>query len=331
MLRVLGGGCAALLVVAIAFACYSWREVLNVCTSVLESAGILALPGTARVQVREVELHIDGLPHSLNNTRIVQLSDLHRHDRNGSLMELAVEASNALQPDLIVLTGDYIQYDPQPIIPLSAELSKLRATHGVYASLGNHDVAKRGAKSAVKDALAGVGIRVLENESVRPFAQQQELVLVGMGEWWERGAFQPERAFAGVGAGDTAVVLSHNPDTVIPLAGYPADVILCGHTHGGSVRLPFLGSLLPYLKWMADNLPEWIVKRIPYSRYSNVIQHAQFSEGTHSVQRRTPTQNATPAGPRQNHVHISRGVGSHPHGFRIFCDPEVSLITLRAS
>ena len=282
-----------------------------------EWSGIVAWPGTVRVTVVEEDIAIPGLPESANGLRLLHLSDIHRHEKNAALVEEAVKRINELQPDLVLLTGDFVQYEPDPIIPLARQLKRINCTGRVYASLGNHDTAKRGAKLVIARELGKQGISTLENASV---AIGEGVSLVGMGDLWD-GEFRPERAFQEVPPENVRIVMSHNPDTAEELAKYRADLILSGHTHGGSVRLPLIGSLYPWYKSFAMMLPPHIRRHMPHAHHLHVVQHTEWVEGTFAIPRTAQS--------GRNVLHVTRGLGSHPNGFRVFCDPEMSLLTLR--
>jgi len=98
------------------------------------------LSGSLRVEA--IPVAIAGLPPVLSGCRIVQLSDFHYDGRRLSeaMLSAAIAQTNAAQPDLVVLTGDYVTDDPSPIYPLSERLRRLRSRCGVIAVLGNHDL-----------------------------------------------------------------------------------------------------------------------------------------------------------------------------------------------
>src|SRR5262249_206860 len=109
---------------------------------------------------------IEKLPAAFQGFRIVQLSDIHHSPfLDEERINEAVRMANDLQPDLTVLTGDYISHSRDYIPGCARALGRLRAAHGVFAVLGNHDHWTDGAM--MREALARQGIRVLCNESAR--------------------------------------------------------------------------------------------------------------------------------------------------------------------
>jgi predicted MPP superfamily phosphohydrolase len=193
---------------------------------------------------------IAGLPAAFAGFQIVQLSDLHcsRQVTPGYLAE-AVALAQAQNPDLIVLTGDFIHRGYKYVDAVANCLAQLTAPAGVYAVLGNHDFSVRNALGfrrhrhlhrAVDRALTARGIHVLHNEAVRLARGVEELHLVGVEDLWSR-VCDLDQAFAALPAIGPRIVLAHNPRTVEHLNGRRCDLMLSGHTHGGQVNLPVLG------------------------------------------------------------------------------------------
>ncbi|MEO0970444.1 MAG: metallophosphoesterase, partial [Cyanobacteria bacterium J06639_18] len=97
---------------------------------------------TGKLSVEKLTVNIPGLPASLQGTRLVQMSDFHYDGLRLSeqLLATAIATCNRIQPDLIVLTGDYVTDDPAPINELVLRLKYLKSRLGIYAVLGNHDI-----------------------------------------------------------------------------------------------------------------------------------------------------------------------------------------------
>ena len=130
-------------------------------------------------------------------------------------------------------------------------LGRLKAPHGVYAVLGNHDFSVRNSLGfrryphlhrAVAESLRAQGIRVLKNEAVKLTRGDGALHLAGVDDLWSR-VCDLRRAFAGLSPSVPRVVLAHNPLTVEHLADERCDLMLSGHTHGGQINLPGLGRI----------------------------------------------------------------------------------------
>jgi uncharacterized protein len=176
----------------------------------------------------------------LNGVRIGQLSDIHvRTGVKPRRLEIAVEMLNALKPDLVVLTGDYVCMSPRPLPGLTAALKALKAP--AYATLGNHDHWSGARK--VRAALAAAGIDVLTNEHRVVKARGGTMHLVGVDDSVTKH-HDPEAAFSNVPEDATRIVLSHDPKSADFLHRWNPALILSGHTHGGQV---FFERFTPYM------------------------------------------------------------------------------------
>lgn len=100
---------------------------------------------------------------------------------------------------------------------------------------------------ALQRLLSETAFQLLDNETTQVHVGQGGLNLCGLGDLWA-GGFSPQRAFRGYNGDLPGIILSHNPDTIPALLGYPGDVILCGHTHGGQVNIPYIRERLMDLK-----------------------------------------------------------------------------------
>lgn len=243
-------------------------------------------------------------PSSAPPLRIAILTDLHAVEPWMPVprIERIVAAANALKPDLTVLLGDYVagmRRFRSGIVPISdwaPALGQLRAPLGVYAVLGNHDwwVDPDG----VRDGLSKAGIGVLENQAVKLGDGQRRFWLAGLGD---QLAVPTGRGYAGVddlpktlaAAGnddDPFVLLAHEPDIFVDVPER-ATLTLSGHTHGGQVRLPFIGRPI-----------------IP-SRYGERFAYGHIVEDG-------------------RHLIVSSGLGMTGLPVRFMVPPEIALVTL---
>jgi len=202
-------------------------------------------------QVTHRKFPVHGLSPGLHGLRIVQLTDIH----HGAWMSLAwvkqiVDATNALAPDIVALTGDYVYHGPQYVRPVSKALAYLRPKVGVVGVLGNHDWYDN--RGLTQWAFAREGIPLIDNSRlfVTPNRclvshAREGLCLAGVGDLWEDKCLYDE-ALGGVPGGMPRVLLSHNPDVAeqAPFleSGHRVDLMLSGHTHGGQIRLPGIGA-----------------------------------------------------------------------------------------
>jgi predicted MPP superfamily phosphohydrolase len=146
---------------------------------------------------------------------------------------------NALAPELVVLTGDYVCLSPKP---LGAHTEALRALkRPCFATLGNHDHWCDAGR--VQAALERAGVDVLRNEHRVLRLGAGTLHLVGVDDSVTRHD-DPQAAFDGVPEGATTVVLSHDPNSADGLLPFQPSLILSGHTHGGQV---FVKRLTPFM------------------------------------------------------------------------------------
>ena len=259
--------------------------------------GVLIEP--QQLRTRRYEVPIQDLPDSLNGLRLVHISDTHYGPYVSiQYLKKVYARANALEPDLVVLTGDYVHRTPRSIEPGIGAMGDLRARLGVVAVLGNHDHWE-GAEACLQ-AFGKTDIALVDNR--RLFLDRQGLseqsrsgesiCVAGLGDLWEEG-IDPERALEGVSPTMPRLLLSHNPDTAEMITPpRRMDLMLCGHTHGGQVRLPLIGAPI-----------------IP-------IDHADRYAGGLCK---------GPNGP----VLVSRGVGVAFLPVRLGVPPEIGLITLR--
>ncbi|MGH7499280.1 MAG: metallophosphoesterase [Gemmatimonadales bacterium] len=199
-------------------------------------------PSSLRVQ--EVQLPLNWpYPRPL---RIAVVSDLHVGSPFQDLPHLrkVVDRINGTNPDLVCLLGDFVTVDViggKAVAPdkIAVELGRLRAPAGVFGVLGNHDRSLNG--PLVYEALTARGVRVLEDTAVRIATPSGPVWIAGISDFWSaphnvRKALQP------VTDSTTPVIaMTHNPD-VFPEVPGRVLLTLAGHTHGGQVRLPFVGS-----------------------------------------------------------------------------------------
>jgi len=217
----------------------------------LKGAALLAAGGAAapalalgeEVRAEPREFRVAGLDPAHDGLRVAQLSDLHVGERTPvERIRAAVEAANRFDPDLVVLTGDYLTRTRAGVGLMREQLGGLSAP--TVAVLGNHDhwVDPGGATAA----LEGHGYAVLRNQHTVLSLRGAPFAVVGIDDLLTRHA-DPARALAGVRAG-SRLALAHGPRTADLLrdAGQPL-LVLSGHTHGGQVALPILTPLLANL------------------------------------------------------------------------------------
>lgn len=205
--------------------------------------------GRLNLQVTHRRIALRRCPRALAGFRIAQLSDLHI----GPFMpeeeiRKYVGVANALKPDLIALTGDYVTWDPSTQGAVVNALSGLKAPFGVFGCLGNHELWTE-TEDSITRLFAERGIRILRGERVCLRCGGEEINLVGvdfqtrssMGRHSEGLVHSYLDGVEKLVRPDTVnILLSHNPNTFDRAAQLGIDLSLAGHTHGGQVALEFV-------------------------------------------------------------------------------------------
>ena len=220
--------------------------------------------------------------------RLVQISDLHLEAFDSYFQQVA-ELVNGLSPDLIVLTGDYLE-EERNIRAVLDFLRQLRAPQGVYAVQGNWEYWSRLEGENLRRHFLGTGVRLLINERADLEINGQQLSLLGLD--YPSSSDQLRRLQEQADPARFNLLLSHVPGFAHEQLERYIGLILCGHTHGGQVRLPLLPPLY---------LP----------RYSG-----RFVAGLYQVGRYGTL------------LYVTRGIGTSVLPVRLNCRPEITVITL---
>ncbi|HEY1865955.1 MAG TPA: metallophosphoesterase [Candidatus Acidoferrales bacterium] len=238
--------------------------------------------------VTSQRIWLSGLPDAFRGFRILQLSDIH-HSLFVPLDQVAavVALSNLLKPDLIALTGDFITYSRASIEPVAEILGRLRAPAGVFAVLGNHDF--RVGAAVIERALRRRRIEVLRNRHVQLRDSGDTLHVAGVDDYGYGADLG--RALRGVPSDASTVLLAHNPRLLSTAACYGVGLMMAGHTHGGQVNLPLLGSLY-------GRTPEQLRFKIGWDRLGTT------------------------------QIYVSRGIGTIVLPWRLRCPAEIPHFTL---
>jgi predicted MPP superfamily phosphohydrolase len=221
------------------------------------------------LELNRISLPVRGLPAPFHGLKVAHLTDFHfgEHIPSGYL-EKALERTQAEQPDVIALTGDFVDRGPRHVARAAKLFRHLKAPLGVFAVLGNHDFSVhniRGVRRhpelhrAVADALGGEGVRVLRNQAVRFDREGAGLVVAGIDDLWSRES-DPHAALCDQCPETPRVVLAHNPQSVEQFADHRADLVLSGHTHGGQIDWPGLGRVL-----LGKNAKRWAAGLYPHN------------------------------------------------------------------
>jgi hypothetical protein len=235
------------------------------------AGGYGLLYGRLNLETTEKRIPLARLPRAFEGFRIVQLSDIHI----GPFMSEAeirkvVQIANALKPDLAVLTGDFLIWDPATQQAVVNALAGLRAPFGVFGCLGNHEAWSR-SETSIARLFEQAGIRMLRQARVPITTQGEALNLIGVDfetrlRWRDRpgGGHVVRRYLEGVEplvAPDTVnILLSHNPNTFDRAADLGIDLSLAGHTHGGQVALEFVSPEISPARLITPYVAGWFQK-----------------------------------------------------------------------
>jgi predicted MPP superfamily phosphohydrolase len=243
-------------------------------------------------RVTEYAVGVPGLPPKFDGVRIAVLSDHHVGSLNTpERARVRLLGLDRAEADLVVELGDITEADPSYQPEAAQIVGECRAPLGTFAVAGNFDV--RCGTDSLGDALAKVGVTYLENESVKLMRNGAELWLVGLGDSWT-GWDDIAKAVEDVPDRATVVLLSHSPDVVEQAAALEIPLMLSGHLHGGQAVIPFAGPV------------------VGMSKYGT-----RFAWGHHRI--------------GQTQLVVTRGLGEESFPFRLFCPPEIVVVTLRAA
>jgi len=258
--------------------------------------------GARDLIIQRVEVALTRLPRAFDGFTIAQLSDFHFDPHfNGPVIQAAVAKTNALRPDLVVLTGDFVteprrggrqrRHDAAGnAAPCGAMLGELRSLHGSLAVLGNHDAVTD--PNYVTTCLSTHNISVLRNASLPLEKEGARLWIAGMDDVFRhRGDLS--RTLNGIPAKEATILLVHEPDFADVVRQTAVDLQLSGHSHGGQICLPLIGP--PYLPPLGKKYP-WGLRRLD-----------------------------------QLTLYTNRGVGTIGIPARLNCPPEITLFTLRST
>lgn len=269
----------------------------------LGTAGLLAYSGEFErhhLEITHRTVELQRLSPALDGLRIAQLSDFHYEQYTEPyFVRHVVEQVNLLTPDLVVLTGDYVSEGPMPFAygakssyPCAEILAGIVCRQR-WCVLGNHDA--RVGPEIVTDALRTHGLPVLANQNV-PFERNgARLWIAGVKDI---GLSDPDLHLAAPHGLQTAnepvILLAHEPDYADHVYKHGGvDLMLSGHTHGGQVRVPWVGALYtpPLGRKYVEGLFHW----------KSGLQ-----------------------------LYVNRGLGAVGVPFRFDCRPELTLLTLRS-
>lgn len=246
------------------------------------------------LSVTKQEIHLRDWPKALDGFRIAHLTDLHyRPDSDEELTEKLIASVNAADPDLIIITGDFVIEDPSSLQEVCRHLKKLTAKHGIIASPGNHDRWHCG-DALMWTEMRKAGITYLKNDSTTLSIKGEHIFFPGLDSIWG-GNLHASRAWKNHRKGDPVITLMHEPDPFDHLCKhYPLSLQLSGHTHGGQCRVPLIG---------------YAPAKVKFGR-NYIYGHFEKSDAQ---------------------LWVGRGIGTVGLRVRFACQPELTFLSLRSS
>lgn len=244
---------------------------------------------SAHHEIRNIELSFAGLPSGFDGFRIAFVSDLHFYGKVGALEKAVLDSLNRQAVDVLLMGGDTV--NKERYWPVAVEyLSGLRSDIEKYCVPGNWEYKRAGGFNVSRKWLERAGFEVLCNVRKTITRNGSQIDVVGLDD--PRHGKPSEKPF--FDASDFVVTLCHNPDILLEIDQKLFDLLLCGHTHGGQICLPFIGPLL-----------------------TSTRIGRKFASGLHELA-------------NNRYVYITSGVGAGIPHTRIGCPAEIVFLTLRA-
>ncbi|HLQ74014.1 MAG TPA: metallophosphoesterase [Bacillota bacterium] len=247
----------------------------------------------ASLHVKRNDIHSKNIPTAFHDFKVVQISDTHLGFQYTvkQFKQMCIEV-NKLNPDIVVFTGDLIdkphtfKTDPTMIDALHS----IKTNHGKFWVYGNHDHGGNGTKQ-ITDLMDRADFKLVNNSHSAIKINNEQIIVAGIDDA-SLGKPSLEEAFQHVDQDDFSILLSHAPDYADFAKDFPVDVQLSGHSHGGQVRLPFIGHLYT---------PKYAKK---------------YVNGAYDITDRLK-------------LIVSKGIGTTRMPFRFLCKPEINVVTLK--
>lgn len=242
------------------------------------------------IKTKTIHLFSGEIPKAFIDKKIVFISDIH-HGPFFSIerVQKLVERINELEPDYILMGGDYVHREPKYIMPFFDEIKNLKSNYGIYAVSGNHDHWEDA--KLTKEMMIKNGISICDNKSYWVKINNDSIKIGGVGDLWEDIQVL-DSTISDLKTTDFSILISHNPDYLELIQKDLIDFTLSGHTHGGQMTLfGFWAPMIP-------------------SKYGQKYRYGlkQFDK---------------------MQSYISSGIGTITPPLRFFCRPEVVLIHLQ--
>lgn len=245
------------------------------------------------LQIKRLEVTLPRLPPEFDAYTLVQISDLHLEAWLGrARLEKIIQRVNALQPDMVVITGDFVshRWDGQIAEDLRSTLSQLAPRDGSLAIFGNHD--HKVNTHYIDEVLAACGIQNISNDVYWLERGKAQLFIAGV-DSVSRQKYRLEKVLEKTPPQGIPILLVHEPDFADKTATTGLfDLQLSGHTHGGQIKIPFWGAL---------KLPR---------------NGKKYPDGLYRI--------------HDMLLYTNRGVGMGSWPYRFYCRPEITVFTLKS-
>jgi uncharacterized protein len=254
------------------------------------------------VEIVRQRIRLARLPRAFEGFRIAQLSDFHFSPFTAAgYIRHCVTVTNGLKPDLVVMTGDYVDWDPAPQQEVVEVLAGLRAPHGVFGCLGNHESITQ-TEESISRLFAAHGIRILRQERAPIRIDDKMLNLIGIDssvfipgkghseDWWRAEGDQRWQQVKGLAIPETVnILLTHYPWAFDRAAQFGMDLVLAGHTHGGQLC--------------------FVTPNISFSRLETPYVSGWYEKGGAQL-------------------YVNRGIGTIDPNIRLGARPEITVLEL---
>lgn len=291
------------------------KSLIGFCIDAVNIIGThLAMP-SKRFKINQLDVPVNNLPKELEGLKIAHISDIHAGDIvKPKYVQALVDKVNSLKPDIVFITGDFVDKDTKHLDETAKILAQLNSKPAIFGVMGNHDIVFAD-ENKVYSALKENGLQILRNtnqglfiDKTDPQNQKFEAILpqdlygkkrpnlyiAGIDDYYS-GCVDINNAMRGIPKGANVILLSHHPDVVESINSERFNLILSGHLHGGQVKIPLYGA---------------VEKFIP-SKYGK-----HFIEGLKKLSENCFINNST-------------GIGPSGIPFRVNCPPEISILTLK--
>lgn len=251
------------------------------------------------IHIADIEINIPDLPVELNGLSICHLSDMHIY-KYGFLEKLISQKLKSINSDICVVTGD-IFHSSNGINAFLQLIGNISTTYGIYAIPGNGEHISRIDLKDAYERLKPAGINLLVNTSDTICINDCKVNIIGVDDPF-MGYNKINDAYMNCNNYDFSLLLAHSPDIIAELDDYRPNLILAGHTHGGQIRFPVIGSI-----WNNCRHVKGVSKGIYDSdRLSKNLQK-QLNDVI---------------------MYVNRGLSSRVIRMRFLCKPEITLIKI---